>query len=376
MTHQTKTDVLILGGGPAGAAAALTFLQYSDLSVAIVERGNFDSERVGEQVAPDIHEQLAYLGINKEQLENSGLVRAYETSSAWGSERLTVHHSLRNAHGETFQLDRQAFDLMLIEEAHRRGARVLPGVRCRKFIQKDGGWCVRGRHHRAGEQEFHARFLIDATGRGSQVSNLLGAKIERLDSLVAIGAFVEFAEPRSVVQGALLESVEQGWWYCAALPDAGLTVTLFTDAELASRQRLQLPEVWNAMLNTTRHVRKRVAGTQAQGKPWVRNAGSHLTSSRLIAAYLPVGDAAAAFDPISSMGIGFALSSGCHAARALIASARGEQDLVDAYHNSLSDNYAQFLQLRSNFYSLERRWEKEPFWSVRQGQAVDVSQPS
>ena len=52
MSPQGKTfghDVVILGGGPAGAAAALSLRRHApSLSVALVEQSNYDAPRVGE----------------------------------------------------------------------------------------------------------------------------------------------------------------------------------------------------------------------------------------------------------------------------------------------------------------------------------------
>jgi len=46
-------DVVILGGGPAGAATALSLRSHApDLSVALIEQTNYHAMRIGETLPP------------------------------------------------------------------------------------------------------------------------------------------------------------------------------------------------------------------------------------------------------------------------------------------------------------------------------------
>jgi flavin-dependent dehydrogenase len=82
--------------------------------------------------------------------------------------------------------------------------------------------------------------------------------------------------------------------------------------------------------------------------------------------WLAVGDAACAFDPISSQGIYKALADGVHAARVIVASLRGSAIETGEYQISVAARFQHYLQNRNYFYGLERRWPTSRFWTRRQ----------
>ena len=53
-----QVDVLIVGGGPAGASAALSLLTYSEHTVLLVEQSNLEQTRVGEHVSASLFDFL------------------------------------------------------------------------------------------------------------------------------------------------------------------------------------------------------------------------------------------------------------------------------------------------------------------------------
>ena len=87
--------------------------------------------------------------------------------------------------------------------------------------------------------------------------------------------------------------------------------------------------------------------------------------------WIAAGEAAAAFDPLSSMGIGYAITSGIHAARALDAALNGYTDHLATYADDTRRHFQEFTSSRGRYYAIERRWPDAPFWSRRcEGDAV------
>ncbi|MEA5427709.1 lysine-epsilon-oxidase maturase LodB [Arcicella lustrica] len=365
MPNTVETDVLIVGGGPAGSSTALSLLKYSNLKVMIIEQNDLNSIRVGEQVNASLFDLLQYIGINKSDFEENSLLPGYSSLAAWGSSHISSRHSIFSTQVDSFQLDREHFDLMLLKQASEKGAIVFPRTKCIDFKQTDTAWTIELRHETRGDFTIKSTYLIDASGRQSHVCRKLGIPIEKYDDLVAIGTFLHFKDTkRAIKQEILLETVEDGWWYFAGLPNQEMVVSLFTDSSIVKEKQLQKTENWNELLSNTVHIKKMLVNTSSNAKPWVRNAFSHISNIGAKSNFWAVGDAVASFDPISSMGIGFAISSACHAAKAIIDKANDSNTFLN-YQENINAIFKHYLETKTLFYNKENRWNDSSFWKKR-----------
>jgi flavin-dependent dehydrogenase len=365
-----KVDVLIVGGGPAGASAALSLLTYSEQTVLLIEQSNLEQTRVGEHVSASLFDLTSYLKIEKKDFEAGSFLPAYENVSFWGSDLPTSVNSIYMTEGSTFQLDREKFDFKLIEEVVDRGGTILPRTKCTNFVQlEDNTWEITVKHPEKIAFSIHAKYLVDATGRNATICRQVGASAEKMDALMGVGFFFELAEDANLRQEQLLETTEFGWWYVAQLPNNKVVATFFTDADIVSEKQLNQQENWNALLQQTKQVKHKLKGASSLStKPWVRNAATQISDSSTIDNFIAIGDAAAAFDPISSMGIGFAMTSACHAAKLIqeqLSTETKAESLI--YQENLFKNFENYLTIRQQFYQKEKRWLSSPFWQRRNG---------
>src|SRR5215203_3420861 len=169
MGAQGKTyrhDVLILGGGPAGAAAALSLRRHApSLSVALVEQSRYEAPRVGETLPPTVQGVLEQLGVWETFLEE-GHVAAYGTCAAWGSDELFDNEFIYHPAGRGWHLDRRRFDRMLAREATDRGVTDYSGYKFTNSSHNEGGgWLLHVKSGQGSEAVIEASFVIDATGR-------------------------------------------------------------------------------------------------------------------------------------------------------------------------------------------------------------------
>jgi flavin-dependent dehydrogenase len=81
--------------------------------------------------------------------------------------------------------------------------------------------------------------------------------------------------------------------------------------------------------------------------------------------WLVAGDAAIAFDPLSSQGIYRALESGLLAARTIENSLLGDQTALKEYARGIQRSFDKYLSMRAITYGRERRWTSSAFWQRR-----------
>src|SRR5215510_16073874 len=90
----SKCDVIILGGGPAGAAAAIT-LARAGHSVVVIEKSQYEQARIGETLPPAARLSLAGLAVWEPFLA-AGHLPSPAVQSVWGEEELYEQHFIFN----------------------------------------------------------------------------------------------------------------------------------------------------------------------------------------------------------------------------------------------------------------------------------------
>lgn len=351
-------DVAIIGGGPAGAAAALTLRKRPDISVTMIERGSYDTPKIGESLSPGTRSLLQYLGV-WDRFQRDQTLRLFGSEAAWGQPDLGAMDFMLTTHGAGWALDRQRFDAMLADEAAQAGAVVQTQTSVRSCERSGDLWQVKTH-----QGTLTARYVIDAAGRNSAFSQATGAQRQRNDTLTAI--FARLPQSATAPQMSRVESFEGGWWYAAPLPSGDSIICLFTDAERIHRLGLSTPAVWLAHLTQTAHVSAMAQIPQTAPDLEVQPAFSALLTGHdapgpLIAA----GDAMAARDPLSSSGIPTAIGGGIQAARVAADWLFGDGTLRQGYLRSVTLDHQAYLRTHWATYEREQRWKDAPFWRFR-----------
>lgn len=358
-----RFDVAIIGGGPAGCSAALTLLNHTGLKVAIIERAN-PERKPGENVPPDIAVLLGYLGLDQEALRPH-YQPAYGMAASWGNDHLIERSFLFGSGQPAWHLDRAQFERALRRAVVARGGEHIQAS-VRAVASLDGAWHLQldcGDRRRVDS----AAFLIDASGRAARFARTAGGRRSAGDGLVAGFRVFEIDTVRAgaSARGGLIEAVSYGWWYSAALPDASFAVACFTDSDLMREMAANTSTGWKAMLARTRHTAERLRHSRPITGIEVRAAGSQVLQPAHGANWIAAGDAALAVDPLSSMGICLALTTGAHAARVAAAACQGARVEDCLYSDEIKRQFVDYLELRRRFYGQERRWSERPFWHRR-----------
>lgn len=361
-----SVEVVVIGGGPAGSAAAIA-LARAGRSVLIVERERRPVLRAGETLPPSIRQPLERAGLWRE-FESAGHVPSVGNRSAWGAPALADYDFIFSPYGSGWHIDRRKFDEMLLRGAQAAGARLLAGTTVEGFSHTPGrGWQL-STEGRARRDTFKARFVVDASGRASAFAVGCGLTRIALDHMVGIvGYFTTERDISSADRSTLVEAVEAGWWYSALLPEGKLVAAYMTDADLAARDKARVKDNWRALLEQTTHTRRRIEalGLRLAGAPRVVAAGSSRLRFVAGSSWLAVGDAAATYDPLSSQGISTALSTGLDAAAAINLHLKNDSSAMRDYGRRLNEAFANYILNRTAYYRIEKRWPDSPFWSRR-----------
>lgn len=356
-------DVLVVGGGPAGCSAAV-HLARSALSVVLIEKSRYERWRAGETLPPAIRAPLAELGasfiLSACPQVPSNLVR-----SAWDTAEPHDQDFIFNPYGSGFHVDRRRFDRMLAAHARSQGVRVILQSKFDRAESAAGqhwpeGWIV---HASSGDRirRFSARFLLDASGRNAVIARALGARGAVYDRLIAAVARFRFGDPSP---WTLIEAAQEGWWYSAPLPAGRFVAAFMTDADIWARDK-EDPKRWLNHLQNAPLTRERLGAAAAGHKLRLLSASSVLRLPASGPRWIAVGDAVAAFDPLSGQGVYAALVSGQRAAAAVNEALRDNSAAAAPLDRIYSETYARYLETKTNFYRRVRRFPDSPFWTRR-----------
>lgn len=316
-------DVLIAGGGPAGALAALV-LARAGARVTVFDRARFPRDKLcGDTVNPGALRVLRRVGAA--HVANAGLPVAGMIVTGEPDVRVEARYG---AQVSGRALTRRVFDAALLEAAAAAGARVDEGVMVRGPIVDDGAGGPRVRGLELVGSGGHSRYLrapivIAADGRHSRVARALGlASYRPRPRRWAVGSYFEgIGELTSCGE----MHVRPGHYIgLAPLPDGTTNVCIVTGDVAALRWPRAL---LIARVTGDRQLAARFAEARMIAPPVVLGPLAVDCAVPGAPGLLLAGDAAGFIDPMTGDGLRFALRGAeLAAAEALRALACGAAD--------------------------------------------------
>ncbi|MBW4515763.1 MAG: tryptophan 7-halogenase [Timaviella obliquedivisa GSE-PSE-MK23-08B] len=283
-------DVVIIGSGPAGAAAAIAAAQLG-LEVILLEAQAFPRSRPGETLHPGVEPLLQQMGVLNAVL-SAGFLRHTGNWVQWeGDRQFAAFGADESGAWQGFQAVRADLDALLLAQAQTLGVTVLHPCRALGLLSNDKGRVV-GVNTTQGKLRSAA--VVDAAGGNHWGARQMGLSIQHYaPHLTAYYGYV--TGDCSVRDGApAIAADEQGWTWTAKVRHQLYQWTRLSFVEPPPRHWLP-PEF------TGLTVYQPMRGADVTWRKVSQPAGE---------GYFLVGDAATVLDPTSSHGVLRALMSG------------------------------------------------------------------
>lgn len=314
---ERRCEVFVIGCGPAGSTIS-TLLAQKGRDVAVVDKDRHPRFHIGESLLPLNMPILQRLGVWEELKEIGIQKNAAEFESH--AQNKTVCFEFAEAFDKrwpfAFQVRRSEFDHMLLRNAASKGARVYEGARVTSVefgnLARSEDTIVNLRLEDGATQAWRTRFLVDASGRDTFLSDRFGIKRKNKQhaSAAIFGHFRNARRNSGANEGNItIVWFEHGWFWFIPLKDGTTSVgavcwpaymkSRTTDPTTFFRQTIALaPEIANRLTNAELTAPATATGNYSYHSEHMAGDG-----------YLMVGDAWSFVDPVFSSGVYLAMNS-------------------------------------------------------------------
>ncbi|MEX2671491.1 MAG: NAD(P)/FAD-dependent oxidoreductase [Phycisphaeraceae bacterium] len=371
IAHKSEQDfeVLIVGGGPTGAIAALV-LARAGVRVAVVEKEAFPRFQIGESFLPVTFDQLQRLGLMDRLRELPHMLKyGAEFGMGGGTETslFEFNTGLLGGENETFNIARADFDAMLLEEAAKAGATLLQPAAVKQIHRlADGDVVIETQ-----AETLTGRYLIDASGQATVVGRHLKQK-SMFDAphLQKVAYFAHFENVKRLdgrrAGYPTIAMADEGWFWIIPLNAHTTSVGMVLDpavvkqVDLPARDMLgwgiaRCPLMRDRMEAAVPVERVTETGDSVNSQRWggVRADFSYQCEPIAGPGYFLAGDAATFLDPVFSTGVCLGMTGGEQAAQHLIAVLRYGREPKAArqvYVKTMKQATAYFTKVIAYYY--------------------------
>ena len=315
VSAERTCDVLVVGGGPAGATIA-TLLVERGYHVILIEKDRHPRFHIGESLLPLNLPLLDHLGVRGEI--ESGAIRKYGVQFVSRYHGKSVTYDFTRAFDKrfpyAFQVRRSVFDHILLQNAKAKGVEVIEGTRVTAVDLSDHRNArVTARDESGIEHDWNARFVVDASGRDTLLAGQMSLK-QRNPKNNTAAVFGHFTGARRLpgrAEGNIsIVWFDHGWFWFIPLVDGTTSVGAVCPAQVfKARNTTDLSAFLMSLIAEAPEIADRLKDAQLVG-PAVATGNYSYSSVQLTGRnHLLVGDACAFIDPVFSAGVYLAMST-------------------------------------------------------------------
>jgi halogenation protein CepH len=364
-------DVVVVGGGPAGAVAA-TLLADAGHRVTVLERERFPRYHIGESLLSATLPILDAVGVT-ERIERHGFLRKPGGTFLWGRQREPWSFWFREDPGGrpyAFQVVRAEFDQLLLDNAREHGADVREE---HAVVAVDTGGPVRrvtARARDGREIVLTPRFVVDASGQSALVGRTLGLRQfnEFFKNLAVFGYFRGAERLAGELANHILSAAfADGWFWYIPLHDGTMSVGAVVDARRWREHAAADPEgTYRGLVARCPEIADRLRGAELVSPVRVVRDYSYTSARFWGPGWLLAGDAACFIDPVFSTGVHLACLAAFVGARAVDAVLGGadEAATLAAFEAAYRGAFERYLRFLYFFYDHNEDPDSY-FWTAR-----------
>ncbi|MCA1244203.1 tryptophan 7-halogenase [Stappia stellulata] len=380
---QYETDVLVIGGGPAGSTVA-TILARNGIRTNVLERDIFPRYHIGESLLASLMPMIDIIGAG-EKIKAHGFVEKPGGYFNWGNEKWSFRFDeVEGAPTHSYQVKRAEFDELMLNHAGETGASVHQNVKVTKINFEDGRAVSADFHDRTKESKGTIRFkyLVDCSGRSGIMAteHTRSRQFHEAFKNVAIWSYWTGCDLHydDLPEGSTrIISIEAGWIWFIPLHDGTVSVGIVLSHDHLRKERAagrSNEEIYDRTLAD--HPEAQIILAKAARREVRMETDYSYTSDRFSGpGYFMCGDAACFLDPLLSSGVHLAMVSSLIAGACIASVLKGEvaeDRAVSFFETSYRQAYLRFLMLVSSFYDLGRGQDGY-FWEAQRLTSKDYA---
>jgi halogenation protein CepH len=373
MTAAARTpDVLVIGGGPAGAVTAALLAQAGH-RVLLCERERFPRYHIGESLLSATLPILEAAGALP-AIARHGFLEKPGGTFLWGRQPEPWSFLFREdpgGHPHAYQVVRAEFDQLLLDNARAHGAEVWEEHSV-DAVDGDGpAHTVHVTGAGGGTRRVTPRFVVDASGQHALLGRRRG--LRRFNDFfknLAIFGYFRDAErlPGALANHILSAAFADGWFWYIPLHDGTMSVGAVVDAHRWRALADAGPEeTYRGLIARCPEIARRLARATLVSPVRIIRDYSYTSTTFHGPGYLLAGDAACFIDPVFSTGVHLACLAAFLGARAVDHVLRGvapEADALAAYEQAYRGAFERYLRFLYFFYDHNEDPDSY-FWTAR-----------